>query len=280
MIVQQKYLGYDVIVMTEEESDSKAVICPERGGILLQLTLGGKEIFYLQEETFKDKTKNVRGGNPILFPICGPLPNNEYTLNGSSYIMKQHGFAREKPWTVDQLEPFRVTLVLEDDEETRKVYPFQFRLRFTYELKDGKLTIHQNYENLSKTSMPFYAGFHPYFLGNHSNSKYNIPSSRYLDYSDHTIKERTSATAELDIKDSKIYNQLSDPVSSFKNDDYTLHLAYSEQFKYIVLWSERPDEYICMEPWMAQAEGFSKNNGVIELEPGQLIEAKCAFSIE
>ena len=72
----EKMAGYNVIVLTEAATDSRTVICPERGGILIQLTLQGKEIFYLQEETFADPTKNIRGGNPVLFPICGPLPNN------------------------------------------------------------------------------------------------------------------------------------------------------------------------------------------------------------
>lgn len=47
MIVPQKYHGFNVIVLTEEESKSRAVLCPERGGILLQLSLKGKDVLYL-----------------------------------------------------------------------------------------------------------------------------------------------------------------------------------------------------------------------------------------
>lgn len=280
LIMQQTLAGFNVIVLTEEKSNSKAVICPERGGILIQLTLQGEDILYLQEETFADASKNIRGGNPILFPICGPLPNNEYELDGVTYSLKQHGFARNKAWRVEEMESTKVTLLLEDDEETRAQYPFHFCLRFTYELNDGKLMIYQNYENRSQHTMPFYAGFHPYFNGNHSKFKYNIPSSQFLDYSDGQIKERTGATADLDIRDTKVFLELSDSTSSFKGERYTVHVSYSNQFNYALLWSERPEEYICLEPWMAGPGTFTDNEGVIQLEAGKSIDAECTFSIE
>ncbi|WP_019242129.1 MULTISPECIES: aldose epimerase family protein [Bacillus] len=280
MIERQTLAGFNVIVMTEEQSNSKAVLCPERGGILIQLALRGKEILYLQEETFSDITKNIRGGNPVLFPICGPLPDNEYVLDGNTYSMKQHGFARNKPWKVEAMEANKVTLLLEDDEETREQYPFEFCLRFTYELKDGQLLIHQQYENRSQRVMPFYAGFHPYFKGNHSKSKYNIPSSQFFDYSDNETKKRTGATADLDIRDTKVFLRLSDSTSSIQNERYTLHVSYSQHFKHALLWSERPEEYICLEPWMAEAGSLTNKEDIIQLEPGKTLEAECSYSIE
>ncbi|MFJ7684294.1 hypothetical protein [Peribacillus butanolivorans] len=90
MIEQQQFLGFDCIVMTEAISNSKAILCPERGGILIQLTLEGEDVFYFQEDSFHDVTKNIRGGNPILFPTCGPLPNDEYIMDGKTYSIKQH----------------------------------------------------------------------------------------------------------------------------------------------------------------------------------------------
>ncbi|WP_050615657.1 aldose epimerase family protein [Bacillus testis] len=280
MVEQQTMSGYSVIVITDDDTQSKAVLCPERGGILLQLTLRNEDILYLQEETFIDATKNIRGGNPVLFPICGPLPDNEYTLDGVTYTMKQHGFARNKAWKVLSAEGTKVSLVLEDDEETKNQYPFSFQLIFTYELKDGKLLIHQSYENKSERAMPFYAGFHPYFLGNHHASKYNIPAARYLDNEDNKMKERKQPTAELAIGDSKVYMHLSDPEMCIKEGKRTLHIQYSEVFQNGVLWSERPEEYICLEPWMAGPGTFSKEEGAIYLEPGQILRAECVYFIE
>ena len=277
--MQQIISGFNCIVLTEEASNSKAVLCPERGGILIQLTLHGEEILYLQEDTFSDASKNIRGGNPVLFPICGPLQNNEYKLNGQTYKMKQHGFARNKPWTVVECSGTKATLQLKDDEETRTQYPFQFCLQFTYELKDGKLCIHQTYENLSSSTMPFYAGFHPYFIGNHSQSEYTIPSAQYLDYTDNKTKEYTCKLNELQIYDSKLFSNLTDSIASFKDDRYKLEVQYSDPFKWAVVWSEQANQYICLEPWMAGPQGFD-NPDIIQLPAGEKLQATCSFSIE
>jgi len=47
--------------------------CPERGGIITNWVSDGNEILYFDETRFMDKTKSIRGGIPILFPICGNL---------------------------------------------------------------------------------------------------------------------------------------------------------------------------------------------------------------
>lgn len=284
MIEQQQFLGFNCVVMTEKKSNSKAILCPERGGILIQLTLEGEEVFYLQEDSFRDVTKNIRGGNPILFPICGSLPNNEYLMDGKRYELKQHGFARNKPWVVDTTEAteasVKVTLRLEDDEETRSLYPFSFRLLFTYELKDGKLSLYQSYENLSDRTMPFYAGFHPYFLGDHRSATYDIPSTRYYDYVDGKVKECDQAIEELEIADAKLFLDLSKLTSSIHFKEHTLCLSYSNHFTHGALWSERSSEYVCLEPWMAGPWSFTDNKGVIELEAGQKVQAECSFTIK
>ncbi|MFS0781056.1 aldose epimerase [Bacillus sp. 1P06AnD] len=280
MVEQQTMSGFNVIVITDDKSQSKAVLCPERGGILLQLTLQGEDVLYLQEETFADPAKNIRGGNPVLFPICGPLPDNQFTWEGVTYTMKQHGFARNKEWDVHSIDDTKVTLMLKEDEETLKQYPFSFHLLFTYELKDGKLSIQQSYENRSSQTMPFYAGFHPYFLGNHTLSKYNIPAARYLDNGDQQVKSRTQPTAELAIDDAKVYLHLSDPEMCIKDNRRTLHIQYSDVYQNGVLWSELPEEYICLEPWMAGPGSLTKEDGAVFLEAGKTLHAECVYFIE
>ena len=38
--------------------------------------------------------------SPVLFPIVGNLKDNQYFVDGKSYEMNRHGFAREKMFTV------------------------------------------------------------------------------------------------------------------------------------------------------------------------------------
>ena len=272
--------GYSVIVLTEKSTDSRAVICPERGGILIQLTLHGKEIFYLQEETFADPTKNIRGGNPVLFPICGPLRNNEYQLNGHTYTMRQHGFARNKAWKVLDQASNCATLRLQDDEDTLEQYPFHFALEFTYKLEDGKLMIDQTYKNLSSETMPFYAGFHPYFNANHLNSQYEIPATHYVDNEDGLTKRYEDNLKDLPIQDAKNFNPVTDGISKLCYSQDTIIVDCSNHFTTIVVWSERPDQYVCLEPWMALPGGFDQTEDVVRLPAGEELQATCSFSIK
>lgn len=272
--------GYQVIVLTEKATNSRAILCPERGGILLQLTLQGKEILYLQEETFADPTKNIRGGNPVLFPICGPLPNNEYQFKGHTYTMRQHGFARNKAWDVVDQASNWATLHLRDDEETLEQYPFHFSLEFTYKLENGKLTINQTYKNLSSETMPFYAGFHPYFNVNHSTTHYGIPATQYVDNEDGLTKPFENNLKDIPIQDAKLFNPVSGEISRLSHNQDTIEVDYSNHFTTIVVWSEKPNQYVCLEPWMALPDGFNQKEGVVRLPAHEELQAKCSISIK
>ena len=69
--------------------------CPNRGGVITNWISEGNEILYFDEKRFMDKTKSIRGGIPILFPICGNL-NTSSSVFGNGYLqLPQHGFARD-----------------------------------------------------------------------------------------------------------------------------------------------------------------------------------------
>ena len=72
--------------------------CPERGGVITNWVSDGEEILYFDEKRFMDKTKSIRGGIPILFPICGSI-NASSSVFGKDYLQfMQHGFARDLHW--------------------------------------------------------------------------------------------------------------------------------------------------------------------------------------
>ena len=65
-------------------------------------TEGNLTIYELVNNQVNSSLKVVpeRGGIPILFLICGQLSNGEYKLQDQVYKMKNHGFARNQPWQV------------------------------------------------------------------------------------------------------------------------------------------------------------------------------------
>ena len=174
---------YETYILTDEKAKSQLEVLPKRGGIITKWRIDGKEIFYLDEERFKNPEMSIRGGNPILFPICGNLPDDTYTLNGKDFKLKQHGFGRNLPWEVGEevsVNNVSLKLHLNSNEETHAVYPFDFQVNFTYQLHGNTLTILQEFKNNSSEAMPFSVGFHPYFLTHDkSQLEFDIPSSEF-----------------------------------------------------------------------------------------------------
>ncbi len=74
-INEQQYKTY---VLCDSYAQSEIEVVPERGGIVTKWRIQGQDIFYLDESRFTHPELSVRGGIPILFPICGNLPDNTY----------------------------------------------------------------------------------------------------------------------------------------------------------------------------------------------------------
>src|SRR4051795_13782394 len=78
---------------------------------------------------------------PLLFPIVGRLANDELRHRGKTYRMTQHGFARDNRFAWAERGENSCTLVLEDSEATRALYPFAFRLVVTHTLDQAGLAV-------------------------------------------------------------------------------------------------------------------------------------------
>lgn len=100
---------------------------------------------------------------PLLFPIVGRLANDELRHRGKAYRMTQHGFARDSRFAWGAREESRCTLVLEDSETTRALYPFAFRLTAGYALDESGLDLTLTIANTGKETLPASLGGHPAF---------------------------------------------------------------------------------------------------------------------
>ena len=78
--------------------------------------------------------------SPVLFPIVGSLKDNTYFHNGQQYSLPRHGFARDRTFLSEQVSETAARFTLQDDSETRLVYPFAFSLTLQYQLDDDQLT--------------------------------------------------------------------------------------------------------------------------------------------
>lgn len=276
---QGQYLTY---TLTDETQQSTVTVIPERGGIVTQWQWQGKEIFYLDQERLLDPALTVRGGIPILFPLCGGLPDQTYTSGGKIYQIPQHGFARNLPWTVVSSSTDHaaaLTLTLSSNVQTRLVYPFDFQLEFTYSLQGGKLAIASKITNQSEFIMPFSLGFHPYFAApDKTQLEFQIPSSAYEDHQNNLTfafrGEFDLAAPEVDV----IFRQLQNNTALVKDHAQGLQMTLEMDnptptfdknfYRHLVFWTVKDRNFYCLEPWSAARNALNTQTNLTTLEPG------------
>lgn len=106
---------------------------------------------------------------PILFPIVGRLWENTAHFGDKSYEIFQHGFARDMLFTKIVDEDRHLAFSVRSNEESLRLWPFNFELRIDYTLLRNVLTVSWSVTNLDKRVMPFQIGAHPAFMYTHYN---------------------------------------------------------------------------------------------------------------
>ncbi|BAU12645.1 aldose 1-epimerase [Leptolyngbya sp. NIES-3755] len=284
--IERRRLQFDTYVLADRASNSKLEIVPDRGGIITSWQVQGRELLYMDTARFADPTLSVRGGIPILFPICGNLPNNTYTYKDQPYTLKQHGFARDLPWEVVGQKTdgeLSFTIALSSNAQTLEKYPFQFRLEFTYTLKGQTLEIDQKITNLSDEAMPFSIGFHPYFLALEKHQlRFEIPATEALD-------QRTQdrypffntfdfAQDEIDWAFLEVSRQVSNVTDLSRHTRITLTAA--NEFPILVFWTVKGKDFYCLEPWSAPRNALNTGDRILSIEPGTTLNTTVSLSVE
>lgn len=223
---------------------------------------------------------------PVLFPIVGRLKNDEYTYKGETYHLGQHGFARDQEFEVERQSAESITFLLRDSEETRKVYPFEFEFRVTYNLLNNLLEENFSVVNKSTDEMIFGVGGHPgfnvpvneeiskndyFFSFQPSVARIKIPlSGAYLDWENRSLGSTDSLielSNELFKNDALIYQLKGhDNKVSLKTQASDYHVnVWTRDAPFVGVWSQYPKtaDYVCIEPWWGIADR-SDSNGKLE----------------
>jgi galactose mutarotase-like enzyme len=288
MTVKVEQNQFKTYVVTEPKTRSQIKVVPERGGIITAWQVDDTDLLYLDHERFADPSKSVRGGIPVLFPICGNLPENLYVYSGHEYTLKQHGFARDLPWQVisqatEATDTASIALELTSNAQTLAAYPFEFRLVHTYAVIGNQLKITQSFTNLSHESMPFATGFHPYFaIADKYKLTLDIPANQFWDHLTHSDQTYTGSldfdADEIDIA----FKELFAASASATDGDRQLKisLSYDSCYSTLVFWTVKGKDYFCLEPWTAPRNALNSGESIISLEPGASQEMSIRLSVD
>ena len=228
---------------------------------------------------------------PILFPNVGKYYGGEYLYHGKHYIQDQHGFARD--YELERMEESEtaVTHRLVSNEETRKVYPFDFELLITHRLEGNQMAVQWQVKNTGNHAMYFTIGGHPGF---------NVPVLPGTEYSDYALKFADNQDElkyiHIDMatgtgRPENVYTmpltnhtyQLSKDLFDLDalvfdggqirkagivmpdGSDYVTVLC--EGFPNFGIWAAPGAPFVCLEPWCGRCDNFGYE-GELQDKPG------------
>ncbi|MDT2759379.1 aldose 1-epimerase family protein [Enterococcus xiangfangensis] len=277
-------------------NDFLAATINEKGAELASLR--ANEIEYIWQADPKYWGRHA----PLLFPFVGRLKENQYTYQGKSYPMGQHGFARDKDFTVIEQTKDKATFLLESDEETKAVYPFDFALTVSYEIWGDGLRIRFNVENTGAEEMIFALGGHPafnipltddlkfedYFIAfSPQKSRVKIPlEGPFTNLDQKTIGQTNTniqLSRELFKEDALIYEtrRLNAYTLGSEESSHSVTVAYNN-IPYVGLWSPYPAEapFVCIEPWWGFADTVDSTGRLEDKAGMNRLAAKESFKTE
>ncbi|KAK1366769.1 Glucose-6-phosphate 1-epimerase [Heracleum sosnowskyi] len=210
----------------------------------------GEELLFVSNKAIFKPPKAIRGGIPICFP--------QFSSHGS---LDQHGFARNRVWSVDSDPPpfptssaskAFVDLILKPSEDDLKIWPhsFEFRLRITLGPGgDLMLTSRIRNTNTDGKQFTFTFAYHTYFSVS-DISEVRVEGLETLDYLDNLQnKERFTEQGDAITFESevdKIY--LSTPTK-------IAILDHEKKRTYVIRKDGLPDAVV-WNPWDKRAKAI------------------------
>ncbi len=223
------------------------------------------------EYVWQGNPKYWAGSAPIMFPICGRLPDGEYTYNGKTYSMPLHGFARKTEFELLEIEDSKVSFILKSTPATKEMYPFDFEFTVTYRLNGKSVVTEMKVQNLGENKMYFTLGGHPAF---------NVPVTKDEKFTDYSVVFPTECPAKVlefsyrylktgnyplfmgeNFKELPLTHDLFDNDAKFLKDTPKSAKLISkkgvgvqmdfEDMKYLGIWHTTKTDapFVCLEPW-------------------------------
>jgi len=270
-------------------SDALTVQISEHGAEMQSIrTRRGLELLWQGDPAFWARRA------PNLFPIVGRLKNDTLRHQGQSYNLPQHGFARDLAFQCESTSDRHCTMLLKDNEQTRKSYPFAFELRLTHELKGSALEITYAVKNPDSKDLFCSVGTHPGFawplVPDLEKQQHKIIFEKNEPAPIKRLKggliqpephrspiqgRELPLSEELFIQEAFFMDQMqSRSLTYMAPGAPSIRIDYPD-FPHMGIWSKLGAPFLCIEPWQGHhsPEGFDgelrDKPGIVRISPYQ-----------
>lgn len=284
------------------QNDALTVVVNELGAQLHSIKRRDNQIEYLWQGDANSWGRQA----PILFPFVGRLKDDQYQFAGQTYHQTQHGFARDRQFSVVDQTSDHVLLEQRSDDKTRQVFPFAFVLQVEYRLDGDQLSVQYRVENPADQSLIYAIGAHPGFnmpltaAGKFEQVEFStVPAEEFSrimlagPYNDSAHPQLIDMHQPFQL-DHELFNH---DAIIFKTGGCNFAATLTDQnsgygvtvntkgTQYVGLWSAYPAKanFACVEPWWGIADNVNADGlllhkqGMSRLAPGQ--SAAYHFSI-
>lgn len=281
------------MLVTLHDSKATAVIDSIGAQLISFKDSAGTEYIWQRDPQFWGKC------SPLLFPIVGNCRNDRTRIEGQVWEIPKHGFCREMDFTVTHQSETSASFEIRDTDETKKIYPYSFRLSLSYTLTAGSLFMEYRVVNTDDRTIYYCLGAHPGF---------NCPMESEAAFEDYDLvfeKEETTSSMVYDCKNLEFNpaNRISRLKESrtlslnrelFKDDAVYFDDLQSRAvsiinrntgrgvevsfpgFETVAFWTPYPGDapFVCVEPWngsgiyATEDDEFIHKNHVQSLNPG------------
>jgi galactose mutarotase-like enzyme len=217
--------------------------------------------------------------SPVLFPIVGTLKNNSYLYEGQVYALNRHGFARDNVFNVKEQTENSVTFSLTSNDDTRRVYPFDFELELIYTLKNNELQLDYVVTNKGDKPLPFSLGAHPAFALPSDFESYSLQFEideplESIQLKDDLLSDQAEViqsqngvlplSYKLFENDALILTSLKSRVVTIMQGEDKLFKVSYPQFPHLGIWTKESAPFICIEPWQGYSDTPNTKGNLIE----------------
>lgn len=237
--ITQDWNGIDQVVLRNPKGAS-ARISLYGGQVCSWRNEQGEELLFTSSKAIFKAPKAMRGGIPICFPQFG---------SGGS--LEQHGFVKNKIWTIDE-NPLPmcsddieggsfVDLLYRSSEEDFKFWPYSFELRLRVSLlPDGDLVLRSRVRNVNGKPFGFSFAYHTHLVVS-DISEVRIEGLETLDFLDNLCqKERFTEQGDAITFESevdRVYVSTPNIIAVLDHERKRTYVIRKEGLPDVVVWN-------------------------------------------
>lgn len=243
---------------------------------------------------------------PNLFPVVGECAQEEILIDGKSYPMSRHGFARTSVFSLIDSTDVHAKFSLLYNDDTLAVYPYKFAFQVLYDLFDSELRVSYKVINYDDQTIYFSVGAHPAF--NIPFFKDEVYADYYLEFEQeeelhkHLLTKgglfsggtelvpldgnKLPLTTGLFAQDALVFKNLASQSIHIKSKNHPHQVTVKyPQFNYMGIWAKSGAPFVCIEPWLGCADTEGKTGelkdkeAIHSLELGHVFEADFTIGV-